>query len=247
MALAATSLLFTPAWLAAQATPAVAPRSPEALAAIKAVSDTLKASSVVQFRVQTLREEATDAGQMLTMSYDSRVTAKRPDRLQVEAVGDEGRSLWYDGKTVTMQDDATLLYGSVPAPATIDQAVGFIGEQLGMSFPAAALVASDPYTFALDGLVSATVVGLVRIGDTECLQIAGREADADWQLWITTDDRPLVRRMAVTFKAIPGAPRVISQFSEWRLNGGLSPDLFTFVPGPSAHKITVELAPAVKQ
>jgi hypothetical protein len=207
----------------------------------------LKPSSVIQFRMQTLREEATDDGQMLIMSYDSRVTAKRPDRLRVEAVGDVGRSLWYDGKTVTMQDDATLYYGTAPAPATIDQTVEFISERLGSSFPSAGLVSSDPYGFALDGVESLYVVGLTHIGDTECLQIAAREANVDWQLWITTDDRPLVRRLAVTFKKIAGSPRVISQFSEWRLNADLSPDLFTFVPGPSAHKINVELEPVARK
>ncbi len=241
LALAASSWLLAPSSLSAQ-TPAA--KGPEALAALKAVSDVLKASSVIQFRVQTLREESAGNGEMLMMSYDDRVTAKRPDRLRVTSTG--GRSFWYDGKTITMQDTASLYYGSTAAPATIDATVEFIGERLGTSFPQAGVIASDPYAAALDGLESVYIVGLTRVGETDCLQIAGREADADWQLWVTTDDRPLVRRLVVTYKKLPGAPRVISQFSEWRLNANLSPDAFTFVPGPSARKINVELDPANK-
>ena len=49
--------------------------------------------------------------------------------------------------------------------------------------------------------------------------------------------KPLPRRIAVTYKKAPGAPRVVTTLSEWNLSPAIPAGDFVFTPPAGATKV----------
>lgn len=95
--------------------------------------------------------------------------------------------------------------------------------------PLRPFLSSDPYAILPDGLEGAYVVGFENVGNERFMHLAFTEPDADWQLWLSGPNEVLPRRMAITYKNVPGQPRVDIEFSNWRLNAAIPSDAFAFV------------------
>src|SRR5580692_5792954 len=103
--------------LAVAATPPRPTISEDARAAVARMGKTLLAKEF-SFRARTIRAYANENGVLLHIAHDFKITVRRPDRLLIDANGDDGpRKLFYDGKTVVLALDATgSLYATLPVP-----------------------------------------------------------------------------------------------------------------------------------
>ena len=70
-------------------------------------------------------------------SIDFKITVRRPDRLLIDANGDDGpRKLFYDGKTVALALDAAgNHYATLPVPNTITMMMHVVMGRFGLDFP----------------------------------------------------------------------------------------------------------------
>jgi len=221
------------------ATPAPAPPlEPEALARLKAMSELLRGAARFTFRAVTDRETPSVNGQMLDFVSVSRVSVERPNRIHVDAAGDRfAASLWYDGKTVTIASNRTPFYGQTDAPPTIDAAVMMLMDRLDTPLPVAGFLLADPYAKMTEGLKTAFDAGTAQLDGATCRHFAFSEDDADWQLWIEDGPKPLPRRLSVTYKKVPGSPRVLVLLSDWNLSPAIPAGEFAFVPPPGATRV----------
>jgi hypothetical protein len=224
---------------APEATPAPPPPlEPAALERMKAMSDLLKGTRSFTFKVVTDREQPSVSGQMLDFVTVSNVHVSRPNQIRVKTQGDRlGASLWYDGKTVTIYSDKSSFYGQAPAPATIDETLQMLMEQFQTPLPVAGFLAQDPYARMMDGVKTAFDAGVAPVDGVACRHLAFSEEDADWQVWIEEGAKPLPRRIAVTYKKDPGAPRVLAALSDWNLAPTIPAGEFAFVPPAGATKV----------
>jgi hypothetical protein len=221
------------------ATPAPAPPlEPAALERMKAMSDLLKGTASFTFKATTDRETPSVNGQLLDFVNVSRISIARPNMVRVDTTGDRlAASLWYDGKTVTIYSAKSTFYGQAPAPATIDETLQMLMDRFDTPLPVAGFLVKDPYTKMMDGVKTAFDAGTALIDGVACRHFAMSEEDADWQVWIEEGAKPLPRRLAVTYKKAPGAPRVLVALSEWNLSPAIPTSEFTFTPPAGAIKV----------
>jgi hypothetical protein len=249
-AMVATVLALAPPRAVAQGTPPKAvptpaatpapppPLEPAALDRLKAMSDLLKAAPRFTFKAVTDRETPSINGQMLDFVSVSRVSVERPNKIRVDSTGDRfAASLWYDGKSLSIFSDKSAFYAQVAAPPTIDETVALLLERLDTPLPVAGFLLADPYAKMIDGVKTAFDAGSATLEGATCRHFAFSEPDADWQLWIEDGPKPLPRRFAVTYKRIPGSPRVMALLSDWNLSPTIPAGEFTFTPPSGATKV----------
>jgi len=170
------------------------------------------------------------------------VQLRRPNGLQIDVHSpSRSRSFWYDGRSLTVLDRVKNLYGTVPAPATIDNLIADANDKFGIDFPLEDFLISDPYGTAKQEITGGAYFGKVALLGTPCHQVGFGTPKADFQLWISDDDG-LPRKMVITYKQEPTQPQVTAIFSDWNLKPQFSDGAFTFTPPKGAGKI--EILPA---
>ena len=214
------------------------PLEPATLARLKAMSDLLKGTPRFTFRAVTDRETPSDTGQMLDFVSVSKVTVERPDKVRVDTTGDRfAASLWYDGKTLTIHTSKSSFYAQVAAPATIDETLQMLLDRLDTPLPAAGFLLADPYAKMIEGVKTAFDAGTALLDGVPSRHFALSEDDADWQVWVEEGSKPLPRRLSVTYKKVPGAPRVVVLLSDWNLSPTIPAGEFTFTPPAGSTKV----------
>ncbi len=223
----------------AAVTPAPAPPlEPAALEKLKAMSDLLKSASTFTFTAKTDREQPSLNGPMLDFFGVSRVAVSRPNQVHVDTKGDlHDASLWYDGRTVAIYSAKSSFYGQTAAPSTIDETVLMLMDRFQLPLPVAGFLLKDPYAKMMEGVKTAFDAGVAEVDGTSCRHLAFSEEDADWQVWIEDGSRPLPRRLAVTYKKVEGAPRVVTALSDWNLSQAIPANEFVFVPPAGSTKV----------
>jgi len=228
------------------ATSDTTPFEPAAFDVLRRMSAFLSSSQTLAFTVKGYSEEPATTGQLVAFFRTSRVQLQRPDKVRIDVRGDVTNvSLWYDGKTVTLFDPLRKAFGSTASPPTVDQTIDFLRDKYDAVFTISPFLASDPFAVMSRGLVTAFVVGKAHVDGVECDQLAFTERDVDWQLWVQRGQRPLPRRVAVTYKTVPGALREILDLSEWQLGGSFPPKDFVFTPPPGSSR--AEMMPQPSQ
>ena len=61
--------------------------------------------------------------------------------------------------------------------------------------------------------------------------------EVDWQLWVTTGEKPLPVRYVVTTKWFTGAPQYTLQLRNWNTAPQIDAARFTFRPPQNAQKL----------
>ena len=197
---------------AGEAPERIAPRGPaidsEAEAVLRAWSDYSRAVETAVFRVIDSIDDVQPDGQKIQFSHIREFTVVRPDKLKVVTTGDvRRRILWKDGKTLTVLDVEKNVYAQLPDPGTIAQAIDELQEKYGMSLPAADLLAGDVYETVTAGCDSIDYIGKNYAGEELCDHLAFTRKDIDWQIWVSTGDQPLLRKVVITYKEDPGEPQ----------------------------------------
>jgi hypothetical protein len=92
-------------------------------------------------------------------------------------------------------------------------------------------------------LAHALYVGVSKLRGVPCYHLAFDREDIHYQVWIETGEKPLLRKMVITKKKVPGSPQWIAYLSDWNFSPVFAKNLFTFEPPANAQKI--EFMPVV--
>lgn len=253
LAVALTTALCTPAW--AQVAPAKtsdaagstgASResgiSPQARAVLNRMTTFLLGLRTFEITSHGTRDEVMDLGYKLQRNESSRLLVQRPNRLRAEVTGDLGdRSFFYDGSNLSMYSPGDGVYVRTPAPASLAQLTGNLLDA-GIEMPLL-----DVLYQAADGRLTEAVRGGVLVGDATvegiaCDQLAFRQANVDWQLWVEKGARPLPRKIVVTTRYKVGDPQYQTVIS-WNLSPAIDASSFVFTPPKGASEVRYD-APA---
>src|ERR1700722_20292836 len=121
------------------AQPATASRlavDPTADQILRQCCDFLAQTRVFAVHAEIWKDVVLPSGHKIQVTRSVDLDLRRPDRLHVEARAHQnGRSIWYDGKTLTVLDREKNLYGVVDAPATIDQTLDLAALTYGITIP----------------------------------------------------------------------------------------------------------------
>jgi hypothetical protein len=217
------------------AAPRIEPKADEAL---KAMSKYLGGLKTYSFQVEEFFDDVQDDGQKLQYSNQRKIVVSRPNKVAGEAEGDTANSrFYYDSKTVTVFDRAQKTYAVAQVPGTIDAMLDEMHEKYGTQQPLADFLFSDPYKVFTEHVRSGTYVGLHHVGKGKCHHLAFQQRILDWQIWIEAGDKPLPRKLVITFKRQAGEPQYTAIIHRWDVGPKVTAETFAFQPPPGVRKV----------
>lgn len=80
-------------------------------------------------------------------------------------------------------------------------------------------------------------MGLHKVRGSKCHHLAFDRDDIQWQIWIDAGDKPLIRKLVINQKNLPGNPQWTAYFTAWNLAPKLSDSLFVFSPPAKVAKV----------
>jgi hypothetical protein len=184
--------------------------------------------------------------QKLEFGGSRKITLRRPDRVKAEAESREGTNatLFFDGKTISIDLADENAYVSVEKPGSVDAAFDYLADDLGVPTPLADLLSDNFYVDIVDRIVAGFVVGESKIGDSDCVHVAFSTEDIDVQMWIENSDRPVPHRIVIAFREAEGAPQFWTQLMNWNLKPKTPDSLFAYTPPEGAERIPIAAAVA---
>jgi len=218
----------------------VAVRDPQTLAALEKMGAALRKLKSFEVRSDTTEERVLTTGQKVQYGGYAEIKAQLPSKLRVDRINDrQERSLYFDGKTLTIYSPRMGFYGSVPANGTIREAATAVAENYDVETPLADLFAwgEDPTLAAK--LTSAFYVGAETVGGVACDQYAMRQPDVDWQVWIRQKGEALPCKLVITSTDDPSMPQFSAVYT-WIPQRVHAASVFTFAPPKGSHKIPLE-------
>ena len=211
----------------------VDPDARSVLVAMSSYLGGLKSFSVETF---TVDEVITVEGQKLQYLHSGEVVLQRPDKLYIArkgAAGGAGMLVNEKGLTVVAKEaNAYLQLDASSIDAAIDVMRG-----LGFDAPGADLLATKPLDDSTTDITSGAHMGMTTIDGLETHQLAFRGKDVDWQLWVTTGDKPLPLRYVITSKSAPGALQYTLELRNWNVAPQIDATRFVFEPPQGAKKL----------
>lgn len=216
---------------------------PEADTVLRQLSEQNKKIQSIVFRLSDTIDDVQADGRKLQFAHVRVLTVVRPNKLKVETFGDvTNRTLWKDGKTLTVLDKDKNVYAQLPDPGTIEQAIDMLQEKYNMSLPAADLLTSDVYKALTGNCREVNYIGIGYVGEEKCHHLAFQGDSIDWQMWIDAGDKPSTRKMVITYKKLPGQPQYTLQLLKIEAAGQIKDSVFECEIPKDAEKI--EFQPA---
>jgi hypothetical protein len=223
--------------------PAVRRIDPRADELLRQMSALLAATPRFALEAEETFDEVSDNAPRLQLTNVRRIGVERPGRFATDATGDTlNRAAWYDGKTVTVLDKAKNVYVAIDAPATIDGALDKVAADFGVVMPLSDLFYSDPYATLTEQVVYGEYQGLHRVGDDLCHHLAFSQESLDWQIWIDAGDKPLPRKVVISYVDEPGAPQYVAVIRRFTLDPKFPEGLFRFEAPEGAERLSLEEA-----
>ncbi|MBV8662692.1 MAG: DUF2092 domain-containing protein [Hyphomicrobiales bacterium] len=214
--------------------------SNEANAAVQRMGKTL-AQENVSFRAKTMRVYQDTDGDYLHIVHNINVTAARPDRIAFTATGDDGATKFvYDGKQVSVFDPGANKYAQAPMTGSLENMLDAVSERLGVEFPLADFFSDDPAQAFLTGVISGKEIDTDRVDGTPCRHLFFTQSGAtELELWVENNERAAPCRLVITYRALPGTPNFVAEFSDWNFQNRPSEAEFVFQPPAGATKVDV--------
>jgi len=178
-------------------------------------------------------------GQRIEFGEQRRILIQRPDQVRVDVQrsdGDRGMIL-FDGKEITVFKADDNIYACAEKPGTVDDVLVYLVKDLQMTLPLARMFHTG-FPQQMEKIVtSISYVEEDELFDVPTDHLAVRSADVDMQIWIAQGDKPLPRRVVLTYKNAPGQPQFWANLSGWELSPKVAADSFAFTPPAGAEKI----------
>jgi len=235
LAVLATSATLSVAH-AQPASAAVDPASIQALKDMGAYLQTLK-----RFRVSSelTGERVLADGQKLQHTATAELDVDRPNRLRAFMHSARSqRQLFFDGKSVTLYTPAQKYYSTVEFSGSIGELVSRLRERYGVEVPMSDFFLWGTPAAPLDKIESAMNAGQDFIGEDLCDHYAFRQANADWQIWIMTGNKPLPRKVVITNRTDDARPQSVSLI-DWNLKPSFKDSVFKFAAPKGASRIEI--------
>ena len=223
----------------AQTTPVTQPAiNPAADQILRLSCDYLKQSTGFSVHAEVWKDDVLPSGHKIQVTRSVDLDVRRPDCLFVDARAHrKGRSIWDDGKTLTVLDREQNLYGQVAAPTMIDQTLDLLSGTYGITVPLEDLAVADPYASSIKNVTAGGYFGDEPVLGVPCRHIGFATDRVDWQLWVADGPQPLPQKLVITYKTEEMSPQYIAIFSKWSLTDRVSDSAFQFIPPPGSKPI----------
>jgi len=220
--------------LAATDQPAANPVDPASVEALKNLGAHLQTLKRFQASIELTGERVLADGQKLQHTAAADLDVERPNKLRARMHSSRSeREILYDGKHVTLYTPAQKYYSTVEFTGNLGELIGRLEEKYAVQMPLADMFLWGTPAASFDKIESAMNAGQDYIGDDLCDHYAFRQANIDWQIWITTGSKPLPRKLVITNRGDEARPQSVTLF-EWNLKPTFKDTVFKFTPPKGA-------------
>lgn len=212
---------------------------PEADVLVRKMSAYL--GSLTSFRVEAdvTFDDVPLPGVKVQYSGAMEVLLRRPHRLKVDYRDDLiARKLWIDGETATLLLPEEEHWAQTSAESTVDATLKRLAADYGVSIPLDDFLLDDPYATLMAGAVRHRYVGTTTVAGVPCHHVVVGQEDINWQVWIEQGDKPLPRKLVITYKNLPMAPQFAALMDKWDVDPELADSRFQ--PAVPADTIAVD-------
>ena len=211
----------------------------QAMQSIQRMSDFLSGTKQFSVTIEIGYDVVQDWGQKIEFGETRAVTIRRPDRLRVETTDRNGAAsgVVFDGKEIAAFDLKEKVYATAAKPGSLDDAIAYFVNDLGMRLPMATIVSGRLPQFVKGWANDVAYVEQSTIAGVDCDHVALRGDWEDIQMWIARGDRPLLQRMVITYTRAEGKPQFWAQLRDWNLSPKVPDSAFSFTPPEGAAKI----------
>jgi len=171
------------------------------------------------------------SGQMIEFGAHQEITVQRPNHFRVDFTNRDGEfgSVIYDGEEVILSNPEDAVYAKAPFKGEVDDALGFISKELQRPIPLQDFFASNLGALLMAKIESGLYVEESTVGGVLCDHVAMRNDNVDFQLWVAQGDKPLPRRIIITYKNEEERPQFRAQFLKWELSPKIAKENFSFI------------------
>ena len=210
--------------------------SAEARAVMDRMTATLRGLSSFRVDARVSRDEVVSYGYKLQRQEHSSLVVQRPDKLRAEIGGDiRTRSFVYDGKQLWMHSADDEAFIRTPAASTLAQLLDNL-LAAGIDMPMIDVLYQGANGNLTEAVRGGVWVGESTVDGVACDQLAFRQAEVDWQIWVQKGAQALPRKIVITTRYEVGEPQFQAELS-WNLQPKIDAATFTF----SAPKGSAEI------
>jgi len=205
---------------------------------IRQMCDYLKSLKEFSFKGEVTDDQTYSAGNKLQFAFSLEGYVKRPDKIRLNAKGDlQNKEFFYDGKAITIYDTVKKVYATAAMPPTIDEALAKANNDYGIRLIVAQLAKTNLFEEITKGVKDEIYVGEGTVFGVKCQHVAFDKGKAVVQLWVEASDKPVLRKVVLTYKEVEFSPQWTLYLTEWNVSPQLADNLFAFSPPQGAEKI----------
>lgn len=205
---------------------------------LRAAADYLKTKPAFTFTNQITYDNVLSGGDKVTYHATQTVSVQRNNQLRASYDGDfQKTEVFYNGTTFTWLDVDQNMYYQAPAPNNLDDLVASLTTRSSSPIPMVAFVTSDAFAAYDPQTFTSRYLGLSAVNGEPCHNIFVTGPESNWQIWVSTGDQPLVQKVVITHKTLPGAPQYSAEFTRWEFPPSQPAQLFQFTPPANAVAI----------
>jgi hypothetical protein len=232
-----TMVVFTSqAQTKTSAAPAI---DPGALRILKGMTDYLAAASNFSYHSESEYDVVQESGVKIAFGASRNILVSRPNRLRADVERRDGvrGTIVFDGKNIWAIVPDENVYASAPQPGDLGESLLFAVSELNITAPLAELLAPDFYETATSKLTGALDLGETVVAGVACDHLLFSNDYTDAQMWITKGDKPVLRRIVITYREEPGEPQYRAQFTNWDMSPDDTSGKLKFDPPEGSQRI----------
>lgn len=212
---------------------------PEALSVFKGMADYLTSTGEFAFHFESAYDVVQESGIKVEFGASRKISLSRPNRLHVESQRRDGmRGVFvFDGDNIWAYAPDENVYATAEQPGDVDETIDFVVTELRMKAALADLLSMDLYEKVESELTGALYLGETVVAGVACDHLLMSNDYTDFQMWITTGDRPVLKRIVITYREEPGEPQYRAHIVKWDMSPEDTGGQFEFEPPDGAERI----------
>ena len=205
--------------------------------ALKRMGTYLQSLKRFQVSIELTGERVLSDGQKLQHTAAADLDVDRPNKLRVRIhTSRSEREIFYDGARVSLYTPAQKYYSTAVFSGNLAELIDRMEEKYAVQVPLADMFLWGTPAASFDQIEVAMNAGQDFVGDDLCDHYAFRQANVDWQIWITTGSKPLPRKLVITNRGDEARPQSVSLIT-WNLKPNFKDAVFAFRPPKGATAV----------